>query len=116
MNKKLKYLTAIVITSVLLPLVDKLSVYCFGSSLKATIAAQIEAMIEKQLIAKNKRHTAKLRFIVESKEEVLDDLEKTTLSVQMANSLADCDFTKHEVAKSNNGDKYLHTYTVELVM
>ena len=117
---RLKHFTAIVFVAVLLPIMDSVSKSCFGKTMKQVILNDLEKFFEKRAAAiiaeaDKERNIVKMVFSVESKNEVLDELERTTVSVKIANAMADFEYAKHEVIPSKRHDGYLHSFTLQII-
>jgi transcriptional regulatory protein LevR len=117
---KIKHITAIILTAVLLPLMDKMSKFCFGNTMKNAIIEDMEKFFGSRaeaIIAEadKRRNIVKICFTVETEADKLNEIESTALSVKIANALADFDYTQHEVVKSKTGQGYAHTYTMLVI-
>ena len=118
---RLKHLVAIVFTTVLLPLMDMTSTFCFGNTMKKVLLADMEKFFASRadaIIAEADRNRSivKLCFSVQSPNETLDEIESTTLSVKIANALADFKYAEHTVIKSKTGDGYAHTIILHVII
>lgn len=95
--------------------------FCFGLSMKGVIANDIDMFFEKRANdiieqADAKRSIIKLVFSAETDAEELNELEKTSLYVNIAEKLADYNYCQKESIQAKDNTSWAHTFTLKIII